>query len=80
MTGLRQIRQMGRPGSVRTTHAVAVVVLVLAAAVLIVFKVGPGSTPPGQPPLVRLADITRFDADFNAACYQVRALVLLSPT
>jgi hypothetical protein len=75
--------RMGRPGSARTKLAVAVaVVLTLAATALFVIKSGPGSAPSGQPPLVSLgpADISRFDADFNAACDQVRVLVLLSPT
>ncbi len=72
---------MGRPRSVRAKLAVGVaVVLALAAAALFVITSGPGSTPSGQPALVRLADISRFDADFNAACDQVRVLVLLSPT
>jgi hypothetical protein len=72
---------MGRPRSARTKLTVALaVVAALAATALFVIKSGPGSTPPGQPPLVRLADISRFDAEFNSACNQVRVLVLLSPT
>ena len=73
--------QMGRSRSVSTKLAVAVaVVLALAATALFVITSGPGAAPRGQPPLVRLADISRFDADFNAACDQERVLVLLSPT
>jgi len=72
---------MERPGSPRARLAVAVgVAVALAAVALFVIRSGPGSTPPGQPPLVPLADISRFDADFNGACNQVRVLVLLSPT
>jgi hypothetical protein len=75
--------RMGRPGLPKAKHTVAVAVVVaLAAATLFVIKPGSGSTPPGQPALVRLdtAEISRFDADFDAACDQVRVLVLLSPT
>ncbi len=73
--------QMERPRSARTKLAVALgVVAALAAAAVFVLTSGPGSAPSGQPPLVRLADISRFDADFDAACNQVRVLVLLSPT
>jgi hypothetical protein len=72
---------MGRPASPQAKHAiVAAAVVAFAAATLFVIKSGPGSTPPGQPPLVRLADISRFDVEFNAACDRVRVLVLLSPT
>ena len=73
---------VGRPGPARTKYVVtaAVTTLIVAAAVLLASTFGPHSTPHGQTPLVRLADISRFDADFNAACDQVRVLVLLSPT
>jgi hypothetical protein len=70
---LRQMAKLGRPRLPRTNLAVAVaVVLALAAAALFVISSGPGSTPPGQPPLVSLADISRFDADFDAACSHER--------
>lgn len=70
-----------RPGRTKHALAAAVTVVVLAAAAFFVSPSCTGSTPPGQPPLVRLGtDITRFDADFHAACDQVRVLVLLSPT
>ena len=73
--------RMGRPRSTRTKLAAAIAVLLsLAAVPLLVTTCGPGSAPPGQPPLVRLADISRFDAEFDAACNQIRLLVLLSPT
>lgn len=73
--------RMAHPRSGGTKLAVGVAVVVaLAAAALFVIKSGPGSTPPGQPPLVRLADVFRFHSEFNAACNQVRLLVLLSPT
>jgi hypothetical protein len=57
-----------------------VVVVVLAIAALFIFKSSSGSAPLGQPPLVRLVDVSQFDAEFSAACDQVRVLVLLSPT
>lgn len=73
--------QMGHLRSARTKLAVALAVIAaLAAAALVVIKSGPGSTPSGQPPLAHLANISWFDAEFNAACNQVRVLVLLSPT
>ena len=63
-------------------EAVAAAVLVgVLATVAVVNSSCTRSTPPGQPPLVQLGrDLSRFEADFNAACDQVRVLVLLSPT
>jgi hypothetical protein len=43
---------------------------------------GGSQTPPGQPPLARLAveNVSQLRAAFNAAKDDVRVLVLLSPT
>jgi hypothetical protein len=64
----------------RTLGILAVfVVLVLSAAW---FLLGPGETPPGQPPLFALnsESLQSLRADFNRDVDQPRVIVLLSPT
>jgi len=56
---------------------VAIVILAVAF-----YLWGSSSTPPGQPPLVSLAEanVSQFQQSFDAASASTRVVLLLSPT
>ena len=73
--------ELARSARPRFTLAAALAALVVAGAVLVTSTFGSHAAPPGQPALAPIGSgMSAFGADFDAACDQVRILVLLSPT
>lgn len=65
----------------RTIVGLAVLLAILGAA-LAWDRLGPGATPPGQPPLVTIdeAALRTLRAEFNRHGREGRLVLLLSPT